>query len=146
MVEHPGTSGNFITPRPKGTRGGSNYQNGIWAVGEDHPTGIGPFCRGTQLLTNCGLAGRDNQGNTCPAIRLSSLPPVPLIGWTQPEARDQGSPLMDSPYREQSGEWLWKIKQYPVEELTRHKVKVIFTNIKGCAEVGNNEFVIVPNR
>lgn len=53
---------------------------------------------------------------------------------------------MDSPYREQSGQWLWKIKQYPAEELTRHKVRVIFSNIKGCAEVGNNEFVIVPNR
>lgn len=53
---------------------------------------------------------------------------------------------MDSPYREQSGEWLWEIKQYPAEELTRYKVKVIFSNIKGCAEVGNNEFVIVPNR
>lgn len=52
---------------------------------------------------------------------------------------------MDSPYREQSGEWSWKRKQYPAEELSRHKVKVIFNNINGSAEVGNNEFVIVPN-
>lgn len=36
--------------------------------------------------------------------------------------------------------------EYPAQELIKCKVKVIFSNIKGCAEVGNNEFVIIPKR